>query len=70
MSHRPSISLGGKIVEVGRTPDGANEIVFEVTMPESPGQLARLSGVSDTFAKHMAKNLYEEALITVELTSL
>ena len=66
MSHRSSISLGGRIVEVGRTSDGKNEIVFEVT----PGQVARLSGVSDTFAKHVAKNLYEDAMITVELTSL
>jgi hypothetical protein len=63
VSHLPSISLGGRIVEVGRTVDGKNEIILEV----AKGQTVTVCGVSDTFAKFIAQNLYKDAMVTMEV---
>lgn len=56
-----SISLGGKIVEAGKTRDG-NEIVIEVV----PGQLVTVQGVSNTVAKEAAAHLYKSVTLTLD----
>jgi hypothetical protein len=63
-----SVSLAGRVIEVGRSTPGEgierNQIVIEI----AAGQLVTLRGVSDTFARNVAKFFNRQATLTIEVS--